>query len=545
MAQAPPRWQTCDQRGDGGRSCTGIRAGGFARCLAHLESEELDRALSRLRPGATVDARGTTLSLSLVGRILDAVRDESGPVLGDARFTGATFLGHTNFNGARFTGDAEFDDATFEWAGFGNVTFDGYLTTFVRTTVTAGTWFPGASFSRFVSFADASLAGAEFVGVTFPRGVRFSGARFVRRAGFAMVTVAGSPAEFDGATFDSEVTFDRAKFEATEVFGPVVAPRVALSHAVFTERVLVEVAAAEFVCEWTRFDGGVTLRLRHATAELGRAVFGGPSAITLAERPATELVAQAETELGLGNGKPAAPVLASLEGVDAADLVVTDVDLGPCRFAGAHHLDKLRLEGDCRFALPPRRVRFSWTWPPVWWWTRRQVLAEECDRRAAGRKRAGWPSSTTPLNAKRVAALYRDLRKAQEDSKNEPGAADFYFGEMEMRRADRSTAWPERLVLFLYWLTAGYGLRALRSLACLAVLILVATILLRVNGFVDHPVPRFGDSLLYCVQFTVSLDRATMPRLTGLGETIRVIMRVLGPLLLGLSLLAIRNRVKR
>jgi hypothetical protein len=34
----------------------------------------------------------------------------------------------------------------------------------------------------------------------------------------------------------------------------------------------------------------------------------------------------------------------------------------------------------------------------------------------------------------RLAVLYRQLRKAQEDAKNEPGAADFYYGEMEMRR---------------------------------------------------------------------------------------------------------------
>ncbi|MFZ1177322.1 MAG: hypothetical protein WAO15_13855, partial [Mycobacterium sp.] len=30
--------------------------------------------------------------------------------------------------------------------------------------------------------------------------------------------------------------------------------------------------------------------------------------------------------------------------------------------------------------------------------------------------------------------IYRDLRKGLEEAKNEPGAADFYYGEMEMRR---------------------------------------------------------------------------------------------------------------
>jgi hypothetical protein len=62
------------------------------------------------------------------------------------------------------------------------------------------------------------------------------------------------------------------------------------------------------------------------------------------------------------------------------------------------------------------------------------------------------------LQPERLAALYRQLRKAQEDAKNEPGAADFYYGEMEMRR-HATTAHPgERVLLFLYWLTSGYGL---------------------------------------------------------------------------------------
>ncbi|WP_308407820.1 hypothetical protein [Streptomyces somaliensis] len=35
-----------------------------------------------------------------------------------------------------------------------------------------------------------------------------------------------------------------------------------------------------------------------------------------------------------------------------------------------------------------------------------------------------------------MAALYRQLRKSLEDGKNEPDAADFYYGECEMRRHD-------------------------------------------------------------------------------------------------------------
>jgi hypothetical protein len=32
-----------------------------------------------------------------------------------------------------------------------------------------------------------------------------------------------------------------------------------------------------------------------------------------------------------------------------------------------------------------------------------------------------------------IAGLYRALRKGREDARDEPGAADFYYGEMEMR----------------------------------------------------------------------------------------------------------------
>jgi hypothetical protein len=84
------------------------------------------------------------------------------------------------------------------------------------------------------------------------------------------------------------------------------------------------------------------------------------------------------------------------------------------------------------------------------WRARRKALAEEQHWRAArpGRWRTGsWypPTCQAPasLNAEaprvvvesaRLAALYRELRKGREDAKDEPGAADFYYGECEMRR---------------------------------------------------------------------------------------------------------------
>src|SRR5262249_44800462 len=149
-----------------------------------------------------------------------------------------------------------------------------------------------------------------------------------------------------------------------------------------------------------------------------------------------------------------------LRGADAANLSVTDVDLSRCHFAGALLLDQLRIEGRCVFDRPPRGIRAGWAWPPVWRWSSRHSLPRERGWRATTRKSAGWgdpqpegkdEAGPDQIGPDRLAALYRQLRKAQEDAKNEPGAADFYYGEMEMRRHARSTPWAERLILAAYW----------------------------------------------------------------------------------------------
>jgi hypothetical protein len=43
--------------------------------------------------------------------------------------------------------------------------------------------------------------------------------------------------------------------------------------------------------------------------------------------------------------------------------------------------------------------------------------------------------------------VYRQLHKGREDAKNEPGAADFYYGECEMRRHALDTPWAEKAIL--------------------------------------------------------------------------------------------------
>lgn len=61
------------------------------------------------------------------------------------------------------------------------------------------------------------------------------------------------------------------------------------------------------------------------------------------------------------------------------------------------------------------------------------------------------PAQPSPRPAACQWLVYRVLRKAFEDGKDEPVAADFYCGEMEMRRHER----------WLNHMSAGRGNRAL------------------------------------------------------------------------------------
>ena len=159
------------------------------------------------------------------------------------------------------------------------------------------------------------------------------------------------------------------------------------------------------------------------------------------------------------------------------------------------------------------------------------------------------------LDPGQIAGPYRALRKGREDSKDEPGAADFYYGEMEMRRRARpggngqsgeaARGRVERAILTAYWLMSGYGLRAWRAVAWLAAVTALLAVAFHLVGFAVPPRPvSYWTSLLYAFRATLSLtgDQVT---LTAWGHLLQAVLRLTGPVLLGLALLALRGRVKR
>jgi hypothetical protein len=242
------------------------------------------------------------------------------------------------------------------------------------------------------------------------------------------------------------------------------------------------------------------------------------------------------------------PQLLSLQRANVVGLGLNNVDMSDCRFAGAHNLDKLRLEADVSFATAPGRLgRLS---QGGW----REAIAEERAWRASNHRwwsprwaPPRWPDwlagKPLALNPGQIAGLYRALRKGLEDIKDEPGAADFYYGEMEMRR--RAARPVERVVLTAYWLVSGYGLRAWRAFVWLAGITAALAIAFHLVGFIRPPQPdSYWTSLLYAFRATLSLTDPEVT-LTAWGKFLQAVLRLTGPVLLGLAILALRGRVKR
>jgi uncharacterized protein YjbI with pentapeptide repeats len=508
-------------------------------------------ALERFSETGALDLRGVTISDALLSMIFDAAPCNAvGPTLpiySSLQLDEATFTGDVWFNEATFQGDAVFTGAVFK----GNVVF-------TDAVFESNAWFDKAAFEGDAGFDRAAFKGVTFVGAVFER-VTFVGAVFKGDAWFDKATFKGNArfveatfkgdSAFDEATFEVGAGFDRAAFGGDTGFvgtafegnmpalGPVtVKGRLDLDRVQFTSMVRIDADASALTCRRARFSGGVRLDIRRAAIHLDESDFSVPSLLT---GPAA----------GSSVGVAGQPRLVSLNGTNVAGLALGNISLADCRFAAAHNLDKLRLEADAVFGLSPVIAR----------WERRQVIAEEVTWRAGGARPSRWEAppwpypedQPAPLSPGAIAVLYRALRKGREDVKDEPGAADFYYGEMEMRRHDRGTGADRgrgrtsRIVLTAYWLVSGYGLRAWRSLVTLACVTASFALAFHFIGFAKPPEPAtYWTSLLYAFRSTISLtdDQVT---LTAWGSFFQALLRITGPVLLGLTLLALRNRVKR
>jgi hypothetical protein len=387
-------------------------------------------------------------------------------------------------------------------------------------------------------------------------GARYDAVVFQDQVSFKYAHLGGDEVAFRDVRFADTVSFERGRLNASHAL---------IASSDIAKSVTIDAACDVLHCDATTFQESVELRLAARSILIEGCRFKGPS-----------LIASLPADKG-SVAKEGPPRLLSLRRTDVEHVRLLDLDLSACRFDGASNLDKLIIQGALSMTTPPppalaarrRLIAEEWRWRNhVKGWKLPAAVTwqdEECK----------WSPELRPeriLHPQEIEAQYRALRKGAEESKNEPGAADFYYGEMEMRRQDSAKPKAERLVLLLYWLTSGYALRASRALAWLLGVLIVATVLLATAGLkqpatvqatitgsppnqtIRFQAPttspattslpaRLGTAALVAVEGAVF--RTSDQQLTYVGRLIQAALRFAGPILLGLAVLSIRGRVKR
>ncbi len=367
-------WKTCSRSS----TCIGVAIHDGGPCLAHAEESSVTSAITQLKETGAIDGRGVRFSGPLLQRLLASLpRDIGRRWLGQALFDQATFTGEANFDGIAFRGDARFYYATFERrAGFQDARFE------------ADAWFEGARFR----------ARTVFMVANFENLARFEDSFFTKEVWLHRARFKGGT-WFDNATFLDLLWLSETVFETARDLGPILVHKeLRLDGSLFKERITIEAVTPKLICKGVRFPAGVQIRVRWAEVILDDAEFAA-SSLLIGVPSIDANFDEAEFAKTLTEIPPSMPRgqpwLASLRRADVKGLTIASVDLRACRFAGAHNLDRLGLESPGAFTLTPslKAVASGWAWPPVWWWTRRQTIAEEHTWRAAherGIRKVGW-----------------------------------------------------------------------------------------------------------------------------------------------------------
>ncbi|MEU8919043.1 pentapeptide repeat-containing protein [Streptomyces nigrescens] len=623
----PPNYPHCARDVSPGAGspfgCRGRTVEPFDACFSHLSDSDRATYLATLGPGSDLDHRGTIISLELFTELITPLIEpgSANPLLGEVKFDFsvlpgdfsvpfARFGGHASFAGCVIEGSVRFYRANFNGgADFSDVTFGGE-SDFSTASFARDSSFGGAVFNGNANFNSSIFDDIHYGTATFRRNADFEYSTFSGSAWFPGVTFEGNahfqsstysgPASFSGSKFSYDAGFDKASFssgvdfsfvtlfgglllsrvtfEAEKQVGPIVCGGdLDLSHSVFSQPVTIEAAARRVLCVRTRWSATAVLRLRFSQVDLTDAVLEYPLSIAALLAPFTHWDGRRCDEAPLAGDAPTVRIL-SMQGVDAAHLVLSDIDLSRCHFRGTVHLDQIHLDGQCPLASTPTQIRRRG--PLLVRATPRRTLIEEHYWRTSVGK-AGWASPPTLTHVHPPAALapvYRQLRKALEDGKNEPDAADFYYGEMEMRRNDPARPRAERALLILYWAISGYGLRASRAIAWLAIAMTSTVLAMMLWGVAkDDPKPestgtvtgrhialttntpgpenpdtslsarltskRFEKSLRVVINSVIF--RSSGQDLTTAGTYVEMSSRIVEPLFLGLAVLAVRGRVKR
>lgn len=185
------------------------------------------------------------------------------------------------------------------------------------------------------------------------------------------------------------------------------------------------------------------------------------------------------------------------------------------------------------------------------------VSVESCDMRNAidmenfsftGSFSQLFPSNRGLLNEEMIsspdeyASINRRLRATLEGRRNRPASSIFYAGEMDGRRrsAWESGRYAEGIIISAYRLLSGYGLRAARPAAWFAAVAVVGWIFYwatDLEGPVGPP--------LFAVWSMLSIVSPPDADLSDGQRWFQLVLRIVGPLLVAQTALAVRERIAR
>jgi uncharacterized protein YjbI with pentapeptide repeats len=441
-------------------------------CYVHTSDEHRQAYLAGVRAGETLSGlRGTYLTAEMVRQILSAVPDGVSNTVAHAVkvFSGVDLSWCTieefDVQHARFDGVASFNATVFlEKAWFGGSVFAAGCdfrwcdvrgsSSFNDLRVSHEALFESARFGGGTTFMRSSFAEMATFARTRSSTVMFNQCRFAKEANFDRAILQGPHNRFDACSFEGRVIFRDALFRGETTFDGALYPpwgaarfaseaffdrahvtgKLDLSLVKFDVPVSLDaIEGTELRMHGSVFSVGQDADLRVGRVDLSRSSFAGGGTI---EASGSRLVldeVQADAPLVITSRREAeqVPHVASVRRARADQIVLGEVDLTRCRFFGAHQLERLRIEPGARFATIGRPLLL----------TRRAVIAEELDWRRVNQPRR-WeavartidPEGAPSQPPSAVASVYRALRRAREDAGDAPGAADFYYGEMEMRR---------------------------------------------------------------------------------------------------------------
>ncbi len=537
-------WDKCEIDG-----CLGEAVIQRSRCVKHANVADRMQYLTTLTAGiSALSLRGVVVTQDLINQLYPQLIVEkklgvaisfAGAEINTAlRFQGYTFEQFLDFSGAIVREPIEFRDCIF----------NGLIASF--TFFNAGP--PSFTASEFRGAVDLSYAHAErvsigFTNCSFTESLTADGingplllancrckSRLAIRAGNAFISL-------DGCSVDGELDVANtrcAAFRAQDLraasahqIGPLnVEHDCTLARAQFSARIRIEVRA-----DYLDLSGAQLLQGGHVLVDRARVCLNQLStgrALRISGVPS-------ETEK---------PSILALQDADAGSMSFAHVDMSRCIFYGSHDLGKVVIEPTVTFATTP-----------AWWFTKRHCIADEFASRfhTGGLSSVGWKLSADgpenrgqghevslpSLRASQVAAVYRDLRRSFEAKSDEPGAADFYYGEMEMRRHSREAGFAERLIVTLYWVLSGYGLRASRAFLWLIALIISGGIEMAHAGFADGE-GTYTRGLMFSLRAVLPGLRR-VEKLTTIGDLVEIGLSLVGPLLFALAVLALRGRVRR